>query len=157
MRLLPAALLATLLGSHGASASALADSSPSQAALAGPQTTPQATLARRDYEELLDKDHMQTHNACDLPTIVGALGPYYPELKRYRTEGDWWVLQHLQELRDLWLACRGVPEIARPLERSTICTSLLGQVTTVNEGPRETGRAVGAAAALAVGGLLAVL
>jgi hypothetical protein len=98
-------------------------------------------------------------DACDIDAVVSQAGvddADHQALDDYRLANKSWVLEHLSELQYLWRACRHVPEIAAPLTRSTICSSLLAQVTNANEGPRETGLPIAVVAAFAAG-VLAII
>ncbi|KAK0729544.1 hypothetical protein B0H67DRAFT_638146 [Lasiosphaeris hirsuta] len=106
-------------------------------------------------KNLMDKGYEKHADACHISKLSGYLGADKEDIKKYQQEMSQWVHGHMKELHALWEACRDVPEIAVPLTRSTICTELLVDITSFNQGSRATGIPVVRAAIAA--GVLAVL
>ncbi|KAK3386180.1 hypothetical protein B0H63DRAFT_544803 [Podospora didyma] len=108
------------------------------------------------------KNIIQTEwtDACVMDDITKEFAARNPELEVFREEAQAWVEAHVGELRDLWQACSDIPQIAHPLTETSICVTLLAEITAShshNMGPRETGKPVACAAAAVAAGIIAML
>ncbi|KAK3349001.1 hypothetical protein B0T25DRAFT_569660 [Lasiosphaeria hispida] len=109
-------------------------------------------------QDLMDNGYARHADACNISRMSRYRGADRKDIKKYQQEMAQWVHNHMKELHALWEACSDVPEIAGPLTRSTICSELLVDITSLrsfNQGPRATGMPIVGAAIAA--GVLAVL